>query len=248
MQISVYDDSSLARFRETVAGLTRAPEARWRGEQAAIHHAATRLSQDLELARDDCAMQPGQAQSVSASPSENTLVDQVAQVSGIEAVQANFSKQYLQAGGFWTLWPVLNWLAGIKPSAPVNQDPATAPGEPHEDEPAASAGAPFPEPAAKDGAASAATDSLAADFSTDPDRTALETTLQIDKLNRFSAHVNAAGITSAARAYAVAASAQRPPKWVDFAQLKAVELSGNLVSALNLALESWKFPARPVRA
>ena len=248
LQISVYDDSSLARFRETVAGLTRAPEARWRGEQAAIHHAATRLSQDLELARDDCAMQPGQAQSVSASPSENTLVDQVAQVSGIEAVQANFSKQYLQAGGFWTLWPVLNWLAGIKPSASDNQDPATAPGEPHEDEPAAPADAPSPEPAAKDGAASEATDSLAADFSTEPDRTSLETTRQIDMLNRFSAHVNAAGITSAARAYAVAASAQRPPKWVDFAQLKAVELSGNLVSALNLALESWKFPARPVRA
>lgn len=248
LQISVYDDSSLSRFRETVAGLTRAPEARWRGEQAAIHHAATRLSQDLELAGEEPAKQPGQAQSVSTSPSENTLVDQVAQVSGIEAVQANFSKQYLQAGGFWTLWPVLNWLAGIKPSASDNQDPATAPGEPHEDEPVASAGALFPEPAAKDGAASAATDSLAADFSTEPDRTALETTLQIDKLNRFSAHVNAAGITSAARAYAVAASAQRPPKWVDFAQLKAVELSGNLVSALNLALESWKFPARPVRA
>lgn len=247
LQISVYDDSSLARFRETVAGLTRAPEARWRGEQAAIHHAATRLSQDLELARDDCAKQPGQAQSVSASPSENTLVDQVAQVSGIEAVQANFSKQYLQAGGFWTLWPVLNWLAGIKPSSPVNQDPATASGEPHEDEPVASAGAPFPEPAAKDGAASEATDSLAAGSSTEPDRTALETTRQIDMLNRFSAHVNAAGITSAARAYAVTASAQRPPKWQDFAQLKAVELSGNLVSALNLALKSWKFPAPPAR-
>ena len=42
-------------------------------------------------------------------------------------------------------------------------------------------------------------------------------------------------------------STDRPSKWINFAQLKAIELSGNLASALTLALESWKFPARPTR-
>ena len=243
LQISVYDDSSLARFRETVAGLSRAPEARWRGEQAAIHHAATRLSQDLELDESgESVKQPGQTPSGAPSPAETTLVDQVAQVSGLAAVQANFSKQYLEAGGFWTLWPVLNWLAGIKPLTPVNHNSSTTPGEPDADKPVSRSADSSPEQTA-DGSESTAV----ADSSTDPDRTSEETTPQIDSRNRFSAHVNAAGITSAARTYAVTASAQRPPKWLDFAQLKAVELSGNLVSALNLALESWKFPARPVR-
>lgn len=247
LQISVYDDSSLARFRETVAGLTHAPEARWRGEQAAIHHAAVRLSQDLELGGEEPAKQPGQAQSVSASPAETTLVDQVAQVSGLAAAQANFSKQYLQAGGFWTLWPVLNWLAGIKPLAPSSQDSAIALGEiavdeAAEEKPVARSTDPSPEKTADDSATPAVADS-----STDPTHTSAQTAPQTDSRNQFSAHVNAAGITSAARAYAVTASAQRPPKWQDFAQLKAVELSGNLVSALNLALESWKFPARPAR-
>ncbi|WP_296182975.1 ABC transporter [uncultured Mobiluncus sp.] len=243
LQISVYDDSSLARFRETVAGLSRAPEARWRGEQAAIHHVAERLSQDLALDESgESVKQPGQTPSGAPSPAETTLVDQVAQVSGLAAVQANFSKQYLEAGGFWTLWPVLNCLAGIKPLTPVNQNSSTTPGEPDADKPVGRSADSSPEQTA-DGSESTAV----ADSSTDLDRTSEETTPQIDSRNRFSAHVNAAGITSAARTYAVTASAQRPPKWLDFAQLKAVELSGNLVSALNLALESWKFPARPVR-
>lgn len=248
LQISVYDDSSLARFRETVAGLTHAPEARWRGEQAAIHHAASGLSQDLELDESgESAKQPGQAQSVSASPAETTLVDQVAQVSGLAAAQASFSKQYLQAGGFWTLWPVLNWLAGIKPLAPSSQDSVIAWGETAVDEAAedklvAHSTDPSPEKTADDSATSSVADST-----TDPSHTSAQTAPQTDTRNQFSAHVNAAGITSAARAYAVTASAQRPPKWQDFAQLKAVELSGNLVSALNLALESWKFPALPAR-
>lgn len=248
LQISVYDDSSLARFRETVAGLIHAPEARWRGEQAAIHHAAARLSQDLELDESgESAKQPGQAQSVSASPAETTLVDKVAQVSGLAAAQASFSKQYLHAGGFWTLWPVLNWLAGIKPLAPSSQDSAIAWGETAVDEAAedklvAHSTDSSPEKTADDSATPAVADSL-----TDPTHTSAQTAPQTDTRNQFSAQVNAAGITSAARAYAVAVSAQRPPKWLEFAQLKAVELSGNLVSALNLALESWKFPARPVR-
>lgn len=247
LRISVYDDSSLARFRETVAGLTRAPESRWRGEQAAIHHAATRLSQDLELAGEEPAKQPGQAQSVSASPAETTLVDKVAQVSGLEAAQANFSKQYLQAGGFWTLWPVLNWLAGIKPLVPSSQDSAISFGETAVDEatdenPVARSTDPSPEKTADNSATPAVADS-----STDPTHTSAQTATQTDSRNQFSAQVNAAGITSAARAYAVAASAQRPPKWQDIAQLKAVELAGNLVSALNLALESWKFPDHPAR-
>lgn len=249
LQISVYDDSSLARFRETVAGLTRAPEAHWRGEQAAIHHAAEQLSQDLELDQSgEPAKQPGQAPSGSPSSAETTLVDRVAQVSGLAAAQANFSKQYLQAGGFWTLWPVLNWLAGIKPLAPSIQESAIALGETAvdeatEDKPVARSTDSSPEKTADDSATPAVADST-----TDPTHTSAQTATQTESLKQFSAHVNAAGITSAARAYAVAASAQRPPKWQDFAQLKAVELSGNLVSALNLALESWKFPARPVRA
>lgn len=244
LQISVYDDSSLTRFRETVAELSRAPEARWRGEQAAIHHAAEQLSQDLELDENgEPAKQPGQALSGSPSSAETTLVNQVAQVSGLAAAQAIFSKQYLEAGGFWTLWPVLNWLAGIKPLAPVNQDISTTPGEPDADKPITRSADPSPEETTDgSGTTTAVENSL-----TDPNRTSVEIAPQTDSRNRFSAHVNAAGITSAARAYAVTASAQRPPKWLDFAQLKSVELSGNLVSALNLALESWKFPARPVR-
>lgn len=243
LQISLYDESSLARFRETVAELSHAPEARWRGEQAAIHHAATRLGQDLELdVTGEPSTQPVQAPSVASlpSPAETKLVDQVTQVSGLSAVEANFSKQYLRAGGFWTLWPVLNWLAGIKPLAHVNQDDSTTPGEPDADKPVGRSADPSPEQTADE---SSTPD--VADSTLDPDLPSVAP--QADSLNRFFPRVNVAGITSAARTYAATASAHRPSKWVDFAQLKAVELSGNLVSALNLALESWKFPARPAR-
>lgn len=241
LQISLYDESSLARFRETVAELSHAPEARWRGEQAAIHHAATRLGQNLELdMTGESSTQPVQASSVASplSPAETKLVDQVTQVSGLSAVEANFSKQYLRAGGFWTLWPVLNWLAGIKPLAHVNQDNSTTPGEPEADKPVGPSADPSPEQTADESATPAVADST-------PDLPSVAP--QADSLNRFFPRVNVAGITSAARTYAATASAHRPSKWVDFAQLKAVELSGNLVSALNLALESWKFPARPAR-
>lgn len=241
LQISLYDESSLARFRETVAELSHAPEARWRGEQAAIHHAATRLGQNLELdMTGESSTQPVQASSVASppSPAETKLVDQVTQVSGLSAVQANFSKQYLRAGGFWTLWPVLNWLAGIKPLAHVNQDNSATPGEPEADKPVGPSADPSPEQTADESATPAVADST-------PDLPSVAP--QADSLNRFFPRVNVAGITSAARTYAATASAHRPSKWVDFAQLKAVELSGNLVSALNLALESWKFPARPAR-
>lgn len=243
LQISLYDESSLARFRETVAELSHAPEARWRGEQAAIHHAATRLGQDLELdVTGEPSTQPVQAPSVASlpSPAETKLVDQVTKVSGLSAVEANFSKQYLRAGGFWTLWPVLNWLAGIKPLAHVNQDDSTTPGEPDADKPVGRSADPSPEQTADE---SSTPD--VADSTLDPDLPSVAP--QADSLNRFFPRVNVAGITSAARTYAATASAHRPSKWVDFAQLKAVELSGNLVSALNLALESWKFPARPAR-
>lgn len=243
LQISLYDESSLARFRETVAELSHAPEARWRGQQAAIHHAATKLGQDLELdVTGEFSTQPVQAPSVASppSPAETKLVDQVTQVSGLSAVQANFSKQYLRAGGFWTLWPVLNWLAGIKPLAHVNQDNSTTPGEPEADKPVGPSADPSPEQTADESATPAVADSTP-----DPDLPSVAP--QADSLNRFFPRVNVAGITSAARTYAATASAHRPSKWVDFAQLKAVELSGNLVSALNLALESWKFPARPAR-
>lgn len=243
LQISLYDESSLARFRETVAELSHAPEARWRGEQAAIHHAATRLGQDLELdVTGESSTQPVQAPSVASlpSPAETKLVDQVTQVSGLSAVEANFSKQYLRAGGFWTLWPVLNWLAGIKPLAHVNQDDSTTPGEPDADKPVGRSADPSPEQTADE---SSTPD--VADSTLDPDLPSVAP--QAESLNRFFPRVNVAGITSAARTYAATASARRPSKWVDFAQLKAVELSGNLVSALNLALESWKFPARPAR-
>lgn len=241
LQISLYDESSLARFRETVAELSHAPEARWRGEQAAIHHAATRLGQNLELdMTGESSTQPVQASSVASppSPAETKLVDQVTQVSGLSAVEANFSKQYLRAGGFWTLWPVLNWLAGIKPLAHVNQDNSATPGEPEADKPVGPSADPSPEQTADESATPAVADST-------PDLPSVAP--QADSLNRFFPRVNVAGITSAARTYAATASAHRPSKWVDFAQLKAVELSGNLVSALNLALESWKFPARPAR-
>lgn len=241
LQISLYDESSLARFRETVAELSHAPEARWRGEQAAIHHAATKLGQDLELdVTGEFSTQPVQAPSVASppSPAETKLVDQVTQVSGLSAVEANFSKQYLRAGGFWTLWPVLNWLAGIKPLAHVNQDNSATPGEPKADKPVGPSADPSPEQTADESATPAVADST-------PDLPSVAP--QADSLNRFFPRVNVAGITSAARTYAATASAHRPSKWVDFAQLKAVELSGNLVSALNLALESWKFPARPAR-
>lgn len=241
LQISLYDESSLARFRETVAELSHAPEARWRGQQAAIHHAATKLGQDLELdVTGEFSTQPVQAPSVASppSPAETKLVDQVTQVSGLSAVQANFSKQYLRAGGFWTLWPVLNWLAGIKPLAHVNQDNSATPGEPEADKPVGPSADPSPEQTADESATPAVADST-------PDLPSVAP--QADSLNRFFPRVNVAGITSAARTYAATASAHRPSKWVDFAQLKAVELSGNLVSALNLALESWKFPARPAR-
>lgn len=243
LQISLYDESSLARFRETVAELSHAPEARWRGEQAAIHHAATRLGQNLELdMTGESSTQPVQASSVASppSPAETKLVDQVTQVSGLSAVEANFSKQYLRAGGFWTLWPVLNWLAGIKPLAHVNQDNSTTPGEPEADKPVGPSADPSPEQTADESATPAVADSTP-----DPDLPSVAP--QADSLNRFFPRVNVAGITSAARTYAATASAHRPSKWVDFAQLKAVELSGNLVSALNLALESWEFPARPAR-
>lgn len=243
LQISLYDESSLARFRETVAELSHAPEARWRGEQAAIHHAATKLGQDLELdVTGEFSTQPVQASSVASplSPAETKLVDQVTQVSGLSAVEANFSKQYLRAGGFWTLWPVLNWLAGIKPLAHVNQDNSATPGEPEADKPVGPSADPSPEQTADESATPAVADSTP-----DPDLPSVAP--QADSLNRFFPRVNVAGITSAARTYAATASAHRPSKWVDFAQLKAVELSGNLVSALNLALESWKFPARPAR-
>lgn len=243
LQISLYDESSLARFRKTVAELSHAPEARWRGEQAAIHHAATRLGQNLELdMTGESSTQPVQASSVASppSPAETKLVDQVTQVSGLSAVEANFSKQYLRAGGFWTLWPVLNWLAGIKPLAHVNQDNSTTPGEPEADKPVGPSADPSPEQTADESATPAVADSTP-----DPDLPSVAP--QADSLNRFFPRVNVAGITSAARTYAATASAHRPSKWVDFAQLKAVELSGNLVSALNLALESWKFPARPAR-
>lgn len=241
LQISLYDESSLARFRETVAELSHAPEARWRGQQAAIHHAATKLGQDLELdVTGEFSTQPVQAPSVASppSPAETKLVDQVTQVSGLSAVQANFSKQYLRAGGFWTLWPVLNWLAGIKPLAHVNQDNSATPGEPEADKPVGPSADPSPEQTADESTTPAVADST-------PDLPSVAP--QADSLNRFFPRVNVAGITSAARTYAATASAHRPSKWVDFAQLKAVELSGNLVSALNLALESWKFPARPAR-
>lgn len=241
LQISLYDESSLARFRETVAELSHAPEARWRGQQAAIHHAATKLGQDLELdVTGEFSTQPVQAPSVASppSPAETKLVDQVTQVSGLSAVQANFSKQYLRAGGFWTLWPVLNWLAGIKPLAHVNQDNSATPDEPEADKPVGPSADPSPEQTADESATPAVADST-------PDLPSVAP--QADSLNRFFPRVNVAGITSAARTYAATASAHRPSKWVDFAQLKAVELSGNLVSALNLALESWKFPARPAR-
>lgn len=241
LQISLYDESSLARFRETVAELSHAPEARWRGEQAAIHHAATKLGQDLELdVTGELSTQPVQAPSVASppSPAETKLVDQVTQVSGLSAVEANFSKQYLRAGGFWTLWPVLNWLAGIKPLAHVNQDNSATPGEPKADKPVGPSADPSPEQTADESATPAVADST-------PDLPSVAP--QADSLNRFFPRVNVAGITSAARTYTATASAHRPSKWVDFAQLKAVELSGNLVSALNLALESWKFPARPAR-
>lgn len=241
LQISLYDESSLARFRETVAELSHAPEARWRGEQAAIHHAATKLGQDLELdVTGEFSTQPVQAPSVASppSPAETKLVDQVTQVSGLSAVEANFSKQYLRAGGFWTLWPVLNWLAGIKPLSHVNQDNSATPGEPKADKPVGRSADPSPEQTADESATPAVADST-------PDLPSVAP--QADSLNRFFPRVNVAGITSAARTYAATASAHRPSKWVDFAQLKAVELSGNLVSALNLALESWKFPARPAR-
>lgn len=241
LQISLYDESSLARFRETVAELSHAPEARWRGQQAAIHHAATKLGQDLELdVTGEFSTQPVQAPSVASppSPAETKLVDQVTQVSGLSAVEANFSKQYLRAGGFWTLWPVLNWLAGIKPLAHVNQDNSATPGEPEADKPVGPSADPSPEQTADESATPAVADST-------PDLPSVAP--QADSLNRFFPRVNVAGITSAARTYAATASAHRPSKWVDFAQLKAVELSGNLVSALNLALESWKFPARPAR-
>ncbi len=241
LQISLYDESSLARFRKTVAELSHAPEARWRGEQAAIHHAATRLGQNLELdMTGESSTQPVQASSVASppSPAETKLVDQVTQVSGLSAVEANFSKQYLRAGGFWTLWPVLNWLAGIKPLSHVNQDNSATPGEPKADKPVGRSADPSPEQTADESATPAVADST-------PDLPSVAP--QADSLNRFFPRVNVAGITSAARTYAATASAHRPSKWVDFAQLKAVELSGNLVSALNLALESWKFPARPAR-
>lgn len=241
LQISLYDESSLARFRKTVAELSHAPEARWRGEQAAIHHAATRLGQNLELdMTGESSTQPVQAPSVASppSPAETKLVDQVTQVSGLSAVEANFSKQYLRAGGFWTLWPVLNWLAGIKPLSHVNQDNSATPGEPKADKPVGRSADPSPEQTADESATPAVADST-------PDLPSVAP--QADSLNRFFPRVNVAGITSAARTYAATASAHRPSKWVDFAQLKAVELSGNLVSALNLALESWKFPARPAR-
>lgn len=241
LQISLYDESSLARFRETVAELSHAPEARWRGEQAAIHHAATKLGQDLELdVTGEFSTQPVQAPSVASppSPAETKLVDQVTQVSGLSAVEANFSKQYLRAGGSWTLWPVLNWLAGIKPLAHVNQDNSATPGELDADKPVGRSADPSPEQTADESATPAVADST-------PDLPSVAP--QADSLNRFFPRVNVAGITSAARTYAATASAHRPSKWVDFAQLKAVELSGNLVSALNLALESWKFPARPAR-
>lgn len=241
LQISLYDESSLARFRETVAELSHAPEARWRGQQAAIHHAATKLGQDLELdVTGEFSTQPVQAPSVASppSPAETKLVDQVTQVSGLSAVEANFSKQYLRAGGFWTLWPVLNWLAGIKPLSHVNQDNSATPGEPKADKPVGRSADPSPEQTADESATPAVADST-------PDLPSVAP--QADSLNRFFPRVNVAGITSAARTYAATASAHRPSKWVDFAQLKAVELSGNLVSALNLALESWKFPARPAR-
>lgn len=243
LQISLYDESSLARFRETVAELSHAPEARWRGQQAAIHHAATKLGQDLELdVTGEFSTQPVQAPSVASppSPAETKLVDQVTQVSGLSAMEANFSKQYLRAGGFWTLWPVLNWLAGIKPLAHVNQDNSATPGEPEADKPVGPSADPSPEQTADESATPAVADSTP-----DPDLPSVAP--QADSLNRFFPRVNVAGITSAARTYAATASAHRPSKWVDFAQLKAVELSGNLVSALNLALESWKFPARPAR-
>ena len=243
LQISLYDESSLARFRETVAELSHAPEARWRGQQAAIHHAATKLGQDLELdVTGEFSTQPVQAPSVASppSPAETKLVDQVTQVSGLSAIEANFSKQYLRAGGFWTLWPVLNWLAGIKPLAHVNQDNSATPGEPEADKPVGPSADPSPEQTADESATPAVADSTP-----DPDLPSIAP--QADSLNRFFPRVNVAGITSAARTYAATASAHRPSKWVDFAQLKAVELSGNLVSALNLALESWKFPARPAR-
>lgn len=243
LQISLYDEPSLARFRETVAELSHAPEARWRGQQAAIHHAATKLGQDLELdVTGEFSTQPVQAPSVASlpSPAETKLVDQVTQVSGLSAVEANFSKQYLRAGGFWTLWPVLNWLAGIKPLAHVNQDNSATPGEPEADKPVGPSADPSPEQTADESATPAVADSTP-----DPDLPSVAP--QADSLNRFFPRVNVAGITSAARTYAATASAHRPSKWVDFAQLKAVELSGNLVSALNLALESWKFPARPAR-
>ncbi|WP_295027790.1 ABC transporter [uncultured Mobiluncus sp.] len=243
LQISLYDESSLARFRETVAELSHAPEARWRGQQAAIHHAATKLGQDLELdVTGEFSTQPVQAPSVASppSPAETKLVDQVTQVSGLSAMEANFSKQYLRAGGFWTLWPVLNWLAGIKPLAHVNQDNSATPGEPEADKPVGPSADPSPEQTADESATPAVADSTP-----DPDLPSIAP--QADSLNRFFPRVNVAGITSAARTYAATASAHRPSKWVDFAQLKAVELSGNLVSALNLALESWKFPARPAR-
>lgn len=241
LQISLYDESSLARFRETVAELSHAPEARWRGQQAAIHHAATKLGQDLELdVTGEFSTQPVQAPSVASppSPAETKLVDQVTQVSGLSAVEANFSKQYLRAGGFWTLWPVLNWLAGIKPLSHVNQDNSATPGEPKADKPVGPSADPSPEQTADESATPAVADST-------PDLPSVAP--QADSLNRFFPRVNVAGITSAARTYAATASAHRPSKWVDFAQLKAVELSGNLVSALNLALESWIFPARPAR-
>lgn len=245
LPISIYDDSSLLSFRETVEELSRAPRARWQGEQAAIRHTAARLCRNLEL--EQCAEPENlciQSQLIapSSSPAEADLVDRVAQVSGLAAVEANASKQYMQAGGFWTLWPVLSWLAGIKPLAPVSRDASTTPGEPAADEPSIRSEEPCPEETARDSQTSVVVDS-----STDSSHTSVQTDSQTTARNWFSPYVNAAGITSTARAYAVAASAERPPKWVDFAQLQAAELSENLVSALNMALESWKFSARPAR-
>lgn len=250
LQISVYEDSSLARFRETVAEISRAPEARWRSEQAAISHIAMRSCQDLELKMNgESSPLSDSSPSDSASPStaETKLVDQVAQVSGLVAVQTNFSKRYLQAGGFWTLWPVLNWLAGIKPLASSSENSAITVGETAADEPvddnsvqsSADSSAEHP---SEDSTAAASTDASTSTGEVDGSATP-----QADSLNRVSTKVNTAGITSAARAYAVAVSTERPSKWINFAQLKAIELSGNLASALTLALESWKIPARPTR-
>lgn len=236
LKISIYDDESVKNFRHQVEEIAKAPQSRWVAEQSAMRHISGEIAPSLELtgtpAKDDTGK--------TLQDLDRTVTifeNEIARVSGFTAVKSNYLKRYQRAAGYWVLWPVLNWIAGIKPEKPAtpsHQDTVSDNAEPRPETIDTSAESPAGD---KKEQAPETTPSLG-------NGTLAGTT---PEALRISPQVNAAGVLDAARRFAETQSAPYPSLWSSFSQLYAVEQARKLVDALNLALESWTFAAPPVR-